>query len=169
MITLASNGRTPARGDNKQSKPSFSRDFTALERKAEQLDKDSVALFVFITKAFISDRDKTGVSLNAWCNAWVEQFPFRAVSTIRGHLTYTVPLADKGYDLSTFETMEHFRQQAGVRTKKDRRDDQKAKAQAVVKGKGKVMVKQYDSVLAQASALSKEDRKRLALAILATV
>lgn len=35
------------------------------------------------------------------------------------------------------------------------------------KDKGKGMVKQYDSVLSQAKSLSKADRKRLALAILA--
>lgn len=156
MITLAGNERTPARGDSKQV---FARDFTSLENKASTLDKKSVELYVHITKVFIADRDKTGVSLLAWSEAWREQFPYRAVSTIRGHLTYTVKCADAGYDLSTFETLEHFRQKSGTKTRAERNDSRKPS------GNGSA----FDAILKPALSLSTANKKKLIAELMASL
>lgn len=158
---MARNERTPARGDGKSKtdKPEFARDFTSLEKRAEQLDKDSVAFYVLVTEAYISDRDKTGIGKEPWCKEWGKQFPYRAVSTIRGHLTYTVQCADAGYDLSAFETMEHFRQQVGAKTRTDRNDARKKSGNGTA----------YDAVLKPALALSATNKKKLIAELMASL
>lgn len=83
--------------------------FSTLESEWQAVDQKSVAFWVAAAEAFREtvEVSEVPVTLSAWAAAWQKQFPKRSATTVRIYVGRINMLVARGYDVSTFESMEH--------------------------------------------------------------
>lgn len=143
-VVIASNGRTVTRTD-------FQDKHMPLIIKGSRIELDGWCDAYNEAIKMIDSGKITGFEQYAKISA-CELYSMNTIKTYLNHVSWAVNKS--GIDMDEWNSIEEI---------KNTRYPKAVKAKAKAKG----MVKQYDSVLSQAKALPKADRKALALALLA--
>lgn len=96
------------------------------EQKVAKGEKDLLAMYHAVAVLFMGVRDV--ITLNSFTNRWTDRTG-RSTSTIRTVVTYVVKALDAGYDIGSFDDVEHLLQ---VVKRGGEKRDQSPKRKAII-------------------------------------